>query len=559
VKCSGKIPLILILLILTIRWDQPASAQTDDRPLVIQISYDSREQLADLAGFLDIWEVNPETDVLIAAAGPAQIERLSALGLVFEIEPLLTEKMTAATLLHPGQVSGIPGYPCYRTVEETYTSGAALAAAHPGLAAWTDTGDSWDKTALGGPPGYDLMALTLTNQQISGDKPTLLITAAIHPREYVTAELALRFAEYLLASYGLDPDVTWILNHHEIHFIFQANPDGRKQAEAGALWRKNTNENYCISSPEDRGADLNRNFSFQWGTAGDSGNPCASNYRGPNAASEPETQNLQDYLLGQFPDQRGPTLTDPAPEDAMGVFIDLHSYGNWVLWPWGFTDAAAAPNHSTLQTLGRKLAFFNNYRPAQASDLYPASGATDDYAYGELGLAAFTFEMGTWFFQDCTTFESTIYPDNLEALLYAARTARAPYQLPSGPDALSLALSQNTVPAGEQITLTAVITDDRYNHAFGAEAVQNISGAAYTLDTPLWETGAVPQSLAPSDGVFDETLEEVTAVIDTIDLVAGRHIIYLHGQDAAGNWGPVSAVFFTVTIESNLFLPLVIQ
>jgi carboxypeptidase T len=115
----------------------------------------------------------------------------------------------------------------------------------------------------------------------------------------------------------------------------------------------------------------------------------------------------------------------------------MHSYSQLVLWSWGFTYDPP-PNNTALVTLGRKFAYFNGYEPDQAVGLYPTDGTTDDFAYGELGLAAYTFELGTTFFQDCSTFENQILPDNLEALVYAAKTARAPYMLPAGPDALDL-------------------------------------------------------------------------------------------------------------------------
>jgi hypothetical protein len=57
--------------------------------------------------------------------------------------------------------------------------------------------------------------------------------------------------------------VTWLLDHHEVHLMLQSNPDGRKQAETGLLWRKNVNNDYCSNS-DSRGADLNRNFDFEW-------------------------------------------------------------------------------------------------------------------------------------------------------------------------------------------------------------------------------------------------------------------------------------------------------
>ena len=145
---------------------------------------------------------------------------------------------------------------------------------YPLLATWNDVGDSWEKVTPGGNPGYDLMVLKLTNSTIPGPKPKLFAMSSIHAREYTTAELNTRFAEHLVGNYGDDPDITWLLDYHEIHLMLQSNPDGRKHAETGISWRKNTNENYCSPTSPNRGADLNRNFEFQWGCCGgSSGSP----------------------------------------------------------------------------------------------------------------------------------------------------------------------------------------------------------------------------------------------------------------------------------------------
>ena len=122
--------------------------------------------------------------------------------------------------------------------------------------------------------GYDLQALILTNQAIPGPKPVFMVMAAIHAREMATAEVATRFAEMLFDGYGLDADITWMLDYFEIHVLAQPNPDGRKMAEAQCsggcfpTWRKNTNQDYCGATSSSRGADLNRNANNSfWGGA----------------------------------------------------------------------------------------------------------------------------------------------------------------------------------------------------------------------------------------------------------------------------------------------------
>ena len=95
------------------------------------------------------------------------------------------------------------------------------------------------------------------------------------------------------------------------------------------------------------------------------------------------------------------------------------------------------------------MSFYNHYEACQtAVCLYEAAGATDDFTYGELGVASYTNEMGNNFIESCSAFESDVYPRNLPALLYAFKVARRPYQLASGPDSRSLTLTPSTVPSG---------------------------------------------------------------------------------------------------------------
>ncbi|MGD2159356.1 MAG: M14 family metallopeptidase, partial [Anaerolineales bacterium] len=441
---------------------------------VVRAYFSDRQMVDAVASWLEPWDVDYREGFIVLGVTPEQYNLLIGMGFRLEIDLEMTAQINQPRQALPGQTTGIPGYPCYRTVEETFATAEGIVADYPELATWIDIGDSWEKVEPGGEPGYDMMVLRLTNSAVAGPKPKLFAMTSIHAREYTPAELNTRFAEYLVGNYGVDPDVTWLLDYHEIHLLLLSNPDGRKWAEQGYLWRKNTNNNYCADTTS-RGVDLNRNFEFQWGCCGgSSGSECNETFRAESPASEPETQAVQNYLRSVFPDQREDPLDAPSPADATGVFLDLHSFGELVLWPWGFTDSQA-PNGNALQSLGRKLAYDNGYSPAQAIDLYPTDGTTDDFAYGDLGLASYAYELGTSFFQDCNTFENTILPDNLSSLIYAARVSRTPYLTPAGPDALNLALSTAFVEAGEPVTLTAQINDTRFNNSNGLEPTQNIT------------------------------------------------------------------------------------
>ncbi len=542
----------------------PEQLQSTQKIQVVRVYYLTQDTLNRIAARIEPWEVNREFGYIIVDVDAAEYDWLIKMGLRVEVDQNLTRQLNTQRTISPDQVSGIPGYSCYKTVEETYAFAESLVITYPNLAEWIDIGDSWKKTQTSS-QGYDLKVLKITNRNINLSKPKLFVMASVHAREYAPAGLNTYFAKYLLDNYGVDPDVTWLLDYHEIHLLLQANPDGRKYAETGNFWRKNTNENYCSATPYDRGADLNRNFSFKWNScAGEtcsSGYACDETYRGPSAASEPETQAIQSYLRSHFTDQRDDPVTSAAPITATGVFIDLHSYGNEVLWPWGFTTNPA-PNGDGLQTLGRKFGYFNQYFSKQASvGLYLTDGDSDGFAYGDLGLAGYTFEVGDSFFESCSNYQNNIIPDNLPALLYAAKIARYPYMLPSGPDVINISAFPMAVSNGITIQVQANINDTRYYYDIdNPEFTQVISAAEYYIDTPPWITTTTPisYSMNAEDGAFDEKNETTIVLINTDSLSQGRHIIFVRGQDAAGNWGPVSAQFFYIH-NQRFFLPDIIN
>ncbi len=504
-----------------------------------------------------ILESNYQGGYLVLELDAADMDRLRPFGFRFELATEFIERRNRALTqsqlrqTSPGATpSAIPGYSCYETVEETFAAGDGLIAAKPALASWIDAGDSWQKTQGSG--GFDMRVLKLTNSSVGGAKPKLFVNSAIHAREYTTAPLVLEFARWLVNGHGTNADATWILDHHEVHLMLHTNPDGRKRAEAGLSWRKNVNNNFCANT-NTRGIDLNRNFSATWNTTGgqgSSGSACNLTYRGPSAGSEPETQAVEAYIRSLWPDRRGPGLNDPAPADTSGIHLDIHSYSQLVLWPWGETTAPA-PNAAALQTMGRRLAYFNGYTPQQSIGLYPTDGTSDSPSYAELGVASFTIELGTAFFESCSSYETVTKPTNLPALIYAAKVVRTPYITPAGPDVTTLALANDAsgggVPAGTAVAVTASVTDTRFNNSNGTEPTQAIAAAEYTLDVPPWQAGAVPVALAAADGGFDTTTEAVAGNVATTGLAPGRHLLYARARDASGTWGPVTAVFLNIT------------
>lgn len=499
------------------------------------------------------WRVDRKTGVLlIEVENRFEYQRMLDEGFRVAIDPALTQSMYNPVKSLPGQINGIAGYTCYRTVEESLSSAQQLVAAHPGIAELVDIGDSWKKRQNSA-QGYDLWALRLTNRAIVGTKPVHYLQGAIHAREYVTAETVLRYGEWLAAQYDVNPDVTWVLDHQEVIIVFQANPDGRKVAEISSTrsQRKNRNENFCSTGGVLLGVDLNRNYPFDWGGAGSSGTACNEVYRGPSAASEFESQALIAYLRQIFPDQRaenpGVDLTTPVSLDATGIYMDVHSNAGTTWWPWGNVDGVLAPNATQLQTLGRKIAYYNGLTPEQSNAGGAIGGATDDFTYGTLGVAAFTIEMdGSSFWPTCSTYESTLAQPTLDGFFMASKLARAPYRWAAGPELINLSAAPAVVAVGGNVTISARADDARFNNTVGTEPAQTVTGVAlYTV--PPWQAGATPLlQLQPTDGAFNSNAENASISVPASALAPGRQLVYLRATDAAGNQGPVAAVFVTV-------------
>lgn len=131
--------------------------------------------------------------------------------------------------------------------------------------------------------------------------------------------------------------------------------------------------------------------------------------------------------------------------------------------------------------------------------------------------------------------DSRQWPDNRPALIYAAKIARSPYLSVRGPDVADVVVSGESA----QQIINATI-DDSHN---GDNAVV---AAAYSIDVPVWEEGAIMIPLQPLDGAFDSAVEVVTGTIDLSNLAPGKHTLFLHGQNASDQWGPMSAAFFVV-------------
>jgi hypothetical protein len=442
----------------------------------------------------------------------------------------------------------------YRTVDELYADLQTIAATYPQITELVTYGQSYSETVGGVTtpgndflPGYDLLALHISNQAVPEPKPVFVLSSGMHSREISGPEVTMRFVDWLTQGYGNDADATWLVDQEDIWVVPVVNPDGHWYVELGTqppyngnpwLWRKNGDPSYGSPiwppSQSGYGVDLNRNFDDHWGGIGSSSDPYDETYRGPFVNSEPESAALQNLIGSLIPVQKGPDDNDPAPDDTTGIYIDVHTYGGYVLWPWGHTSTPT-PNSVGLSAIGRKFATYNHYTAGQSyQTLYPTTGVAPFWAYGHLGIPAYTFELNSaGFLAPYSSVDSTLWPQNEGAFIYAAKIARTPYITVHGPDALAVATQLN----GSELTVTGQINDSQNGN-------QNVVAAEFYIDTPPWADGAQAIPMEASDGDFDSPIENVDGMQPTDGLDPGQHIVYVRGLEANGYWGPVSAAFF---------------
>jgi carboxypeptidase T len=484
----------------------------------------------------DVWLYRPSSGHMDVRLNSAQLAELKALGLSFEANATMSAGLRQSLQKSTPQAAGIPNFPCYRTVEETAASLDALAARYPNLVSIRDIGDSYLKSI--GTGGYDMRALVIENPAVVGNKAPFVLIGAIHAREYTTAETALRWVEALLARYQTDADARWLIDHRKIIVVPQMNPDGRKRAETGLSWRRNLRPT-CASNANTTGVDLNRNSSYFWSvTGGASTNTCSDTYKGTGPASEPEVQAIEGLMATTFVDQRADGITAQAPESAEGVFISLHAYADMVLFPWGAYNSAA-PNLEGLRTLARKMGHYTRYQvcqPPASGCLYAATGTTDDYAYGEYGVAGMTFEIGNQgFFESCSTFTDSSLPKMLPALDYALKAARRPFAEPRAPEVVNA----SAVRVGDSLRITAIADDARsFSGGQGTETIHTVMGANLYL-TPPWLGAAPALTMTASDGAFD-TSNEAIQIDVPLSMLGNSTLAWIIATDSTGPGVPTA-------------------
>jgi Zinc carboxypeptidase/FlgD Ig-like domain len=334
-----------------------------------------------------------------------------------------------------------PGFGPFHTYSETVDQLDLLHATYPALTtARIALGTTWE--------GNTIWAMKISDHpgQEEPDEPEVLFDGVHHAREIMTVEMLLSFMEHLLSGYGVDPEITFLVDHRQIWFVPIVNPDGFLYNEltnpnGGGLWRKNRRNDLgpCI------GVDPNRNYPFEWLGPGSDPDPCGETYRGPAPNSEAENQSLINFIN----------------QHEFVTHNTYHSVAGMVLFPWAYT-LAHTPDDALFRLMADEMARDSNYQPGQPPEiLYQVNGGFFDWTYGEQTtkpkIFSFSTEIGGSGFWPQPAEAPGLIAENLHSNLFLVRAA-GPY-----PDLTASAVvggnGNGRLDPGETADLVVTITN----------------------------------------------------------------------------------------------------
>ncbi|KAI5272915.1 hypothetical protein E4T47_03988 [Aureobasidium subglaciale] len=245
--------------------------------------------------------------------------------------------------------------------------------------------------------GRDIPAMRIGVHPTNNDSParrkTILITAGLHAREWISTSTVNYIANSLITGYGKNHVITSLLEEFDWVIVPTINPDGYVYSwDHDRLWRKNrqqTSLRFC------RGLDLDRSFSYKWDGANSRSNPCSESFSGSEPFEAVEAKQLSDWARNE---------TDNNNVDFVGL-LDLHSYSQQILYPFSYTCEESPPNLENLQEVAAGLSkvmrlsggrYYQSAPACEGNVGYVATGDRQVFPRFETGGGSFL----DWFYHD---------------------------------------------------------------------------------------------------------------------------------------------------------------
>jgi len=230
---------LLVTLILLIAGSLYASTN-DVQEIYFSFEITERSELEQLTRIVSIDNVKGNT--VYAYGHQKELAELMKLGYKIEFLPVsgsIKDLTMATTIAEMANWDRYPTYDVY--VDMMYQ----FASDYPNICRLENLGMSNQNREI-------LTVKISDNPNVEEDEPEFFYTAQMHGDEIVTYVMMLRLIDYLLSNYGIDTEVTKMVNEIEIWINPLANPDGTYHGGDNTVsgsWRGNS-----------LGIDLNRNF-----------------------------------------------------------------------------------------------------------------------------------------------------------------------------------------------------------------------------------------------------------------------------------------------------------
>ncbi|XP_077149075.1 carboxypeptidase B-like [Ranitomeya variabilis] len=373
---------ILILVSIAAMSAEPRSFHGEKVFRVTPQSYKDVEFIRSLANYakLDFWApdtielVKPGRDVDFRAESQVALDVQALLQqskIPFEI--MIDDLEEALVKQHDSNIRAVHSYEKYNDLDTINAWSANIAAQNPGLVSRSQIGSSYE--------GRPLYLLKIGKS--GSNKKAIFIDCGFHAREWISPAFCQWFVKDAVESYGVDSQVTNLLNNLDFYVLPVLNVDGYAYTwSSNRMWKKTRSVNKnssCI------GTDLNRNFDAEWCTVGASSNACDDTYCGASPESESESKALANFIRANL--------------SSIKAYLTIHSYSQKLIFPYSYSYCLAK-DHTELNNVakGAVSAMTPLYRtkytygPGGITN-YLAAGRSDDWAYETRIKYSYTVEL----------------------------------------------------------------------------------------------------------------------------------------------------------------------
>ena len=264
----------------------------------------------------------------------------------------------------------------YHTWPQVVTILRTMASTYPTICRVESLGPTYNGNWMYG------VKITQNPSQDYPNRPYVLFMGTHHGREWPAQETPLFIADSLTRGYAGNAQIQQLVNNR-VFYIFPAiNVDGYiySHDQGQTMWRKDR-EPFGGSI----GTDPNRTY----------GGGTINDLMAEWGALTPGSQTYHRPSHDAFCGRRGnavfeiAAITDFFKRYEFNAAISYHQYSELVLWPWGWSLTARAPDDSMLVRVGTAMAGMitcesgsGTYTPEQSSAFYPTSGTECDWMYG---------------------------------------------------------------------------------------------------------------------------------------------------------------------------------